>query len=64
MAVITQLEEVKVSLKFTKGSQTLSHCYKEATDEALYNLGQAIARLNKETLETITKVVETKLIEA
>ncbi|MEG0086407.1 MAG: hypothetical protein RR090_11760 [Niameybacter sp.] len=62
MAVTAELEEVKVSLKFTKGSQTLGNCYKEATDEGLYNLGQAIGGLHKETLETITKVVESKLI--
>ena len=62
MAVTALLDEVKVSLKFVKGSQTLAHCNKEATDENLYALGQAVASLNKEEVEEITKVVETKLL--
>ncbi|MEG0086346.1 MAG: hypothetical protein RR582_06875 [Niameybacter sp.] len=64
MAVTAELDEVKVVLKFTKGSQTLPHCNKEAGDENLYNLGVAIAGLNAETLERVSKVTETKLIEA
>ena len=63
MAVTTVLDEVKVSLKFVKGSQTLAHCNKEATDENLYALGQAVASLNRESLSEITKVVETTLLE-
>ena len=63
MAVTALLDEVKVSLKFVKGSQTLAHCNKEATDENLYALGQAVASLNRESLSEITKVVETTLLE-
>ena len=63
MAVTALLEEVKVSLKFVKGSQTLAHCNKQATDENLYILGQAVASLNKEEVNEITKVVETTLLQ-
>ena len=63
MAVTALLEEVKVSLKFVKGSQTLAHCNKQATDENLYILGQAVASLNKEAVNEITKVVETTLLQ-
>ncbi|MEG0579090.1 MAG: hypothetical protein RR090_12565 [Niameybacter sp.] len=62
MAVTGDLDEVKVVLKFTKGSQTIPHCNKAATDENLYNLGSAIADLNAETLERVTKVTESKLV--
>lgn len=62
MAVTALLDEVKVVLKFVKGSQTIGHCNKAATDENLYTLGQAISTLNKEEINEITKVVETKLL--
>lgn len=62
MAVTALLDEVKVVLKFVKGSQTIGHCNKAATDENLYELGQAISSLNKEEVNEITKVVETKLL--
>ncbi|MEG0086218.1 MAG: hypothetical protein RR090_12005 [Niameybacter sp.] len=62
MAVTAELEEVKVMLKFTKGSQTIPHCNKEATDANLHSLAVAIASLNQETLERIMKVTETKLL--
>lgn len=63
MAITGTLDEVKVVLKFTKGSQTIPHCNKEATDEGLYNLGVAIGSLNAESLENIMKVTETNLIQ-
>lgn len=62
MAVNTKKDEVKVVLKFTKGSQTLAHCSQSATDESLYNLGEAIGSLNAESLEEIMKVTEEQLI--
>ena len=62
MAVTSTLEEVKVVVKFTKGSQTIAHCNKEATDEGLYNLGTAIGSLNAESIEDIMKVQETQLV--
>ena len=62
MAVTALIDEVKVSLKFAKGSQTLAHCNKDATDENLYALGQAVGSLNKEELREIMKVVETNLV--
>lgn len=63
MAVTGTLEEVKVVLKLTKGSQTIAHCNKEATDEGLYSLGVAIGSLNAESVEGIMKVTETQLVE-
>ena len=63
MAVTGTLDEVKVVLKFTKGSQTIAHCNKTATDEGLYSLGTAIGSLNAESLEDIMKVTETNLIQ-
>lgn len=62
MTVTGTLEEVKVVVKFTKGSQTIAHCNKEATDEGLYNLGAAIGSLNTESAENIMKVQETQLV--
>ena len=62
MAVTALMDEVKVVIKFVKGSQTIGHCNKVATDENLYALGQAIGSLNKEEINEITKVVETKLL--
>ena len=64
MAVTGRLDEVKVVLKLTKGSQTIGHCNKEATDEGLYKLGVAIGSLNAESLEEVVKVEETQLIES
>lgn len=63
MAVTGTLDEVKVVLKFTKGSQTIPHCNKAATDEGLYSLGMAIGSLNAESLQEIMKVTETNLIQ-
>lgn len=62
MAISGVMDEVKVVLKFTKGSQTLAHCNKQASDESLHSLGRAIGSLNVEPLEQITKVVETILL--
>lgn len=62
MAIQSVLEEVKVALKFTKGSQTIGHCNKQATDENLHTLGTAIGSLNAESLQSVTKVTETLLL--
>lgn len=61
MAVTGTLDEVKVVLDLTKGSQTIPKCNKAATDAQLFQLGQAVAGLNAEGLESITKVQETIL---
>ena len=55
-------KDVKVVLKLAEGSQTISECNMEATDEQLFNLGSAVAKLTKEELETISKVEETLLL--
>lgn len=61
MAVSAQQKEVKVVIKFIKGSQTIGNCNQAATDENLYTLGYAIGTLNKEEVDEITKVTETTL---
>ncbi|MGL4798995.1 MAG: hypothetical protein ACRCWY_06340 [Cellulosilyticaceae bacterium] len=61
MAVQGTKDEVKVVLKLAKGSQTISKCNKEATDEAYYALGQAIGTLQQEVVQHVTKVEETIL---
>ena len=53
---------VKVVLKLTEGSQTISDCNMSATDDQLFALGTAVSKLEKEEVETITKVEETTLI--
>lgn len=60
--VSAALKDVKVVLKLAKGSQTISNCNKSASDEQLYALGSAVASLEAESLETITKVMESTLI--
>lgn len=61
MAIQKTLDEVKVVLKLSKGSQTIPKCNKEAADEAYFALGQAIGTLQAEAVESITKVEETIL---
>ena len=63
MAVTATVDEVKVVLKFTKGSQTIPHCNQSVSDDALYALGDAISSLNAEKLEDMMKVTETKLVQ-
>lgn len=58
MAVEADLKNVKVVLKLAKGSQTISGCSQDATNENLYALGEAVGSLTAERLETITKVEE------
>lgn len=60
--VSAALKDTKVVLKLAKGSQTISNCKKDATDTQLYSLGSAVASLEAENLESMTKVVESTLI--
>ena len=53
---------VKVVLKLADGSQTISDCNMSATNDQLFALGSAVSKLEKEEVETITKVEETTLI--
>lgn len=62
MAVTGTVDEVKVVLKLTKGSQTIAHCNKQASDEGLFQLGTAIGSLNAESVEDVMKVTETLLV--
>ena len=63
MAITADIKNVKVVLKLTEGSQTISNCSKEATSEGLYSVGTAVAGMLSEELEEVVKVVETTLIE-
>lgn len=56
------LKDVKVVLKLAKGSQTISGCNKSASNEQLYELATAVASLEAESLEIVTKVEERTLI--
>ena len=56
------LKDVKVTLKLAEGSQTISGCSHEATDEQLYALGKAVSKLEAQGLEDIVKITETALI--
>lgn len=60
--VSAALKNTKVVLNLAKGSQTISGCNKAATDTQLYALGSAVASLEAESLESITKVVESTLV--
>lgn len=64
MSVNAVVKEVKVAMKFAKGSQTIGKCNQEATHEELFTFGQAVGSLNQEAIESITKVEETALIKA
>lgn len=55
------IKSTKVVLKLAKGSQTISNCKKDATDEQLFALGNAVAALEAEEVDYMTKVVESKL---
>jgi hypothetical protein len=62
MAVTAEVKGVKVVLKLAKGSQTISNCSQGASDEALYEIGDAVASLQEEEVTNLSKVVETILI--
>ncbi len=62
MAVQTTLESVKVVLNLEKGSQTVANCKKDATDEALFAVGKAVGTLQREAVESISKIEESILV--
>ena len=62
MVVKEELKGVKVVLKLSEGSQTISDCRLDATNEQLYKLGTAVGKLEAKTVKTMTKVVESALI--
>lgn len=63
MAVTTEVKGVKLVLKLEKGTQTVSNCSQSATNDALYEIGSAVATLQNEQVTDVSKVVETILIE-
>lgn len=62
MAVKEELKGVKVVLKLSEGSQTIPDCRPDATNDQLYKLGSAVGKLEAKTVKTMTKVVESALI--
>ena len=60
--VSTEIKGVKVVLKLAEGSQTISNCNVEATNEKLYALATAVGKLEAQRVDAITKVEETTLI--
>ena len=61
--IVANLKNTKVVLKLAKGSQTISNCNADATDDQLYALGKAVASLESEDLEEVKKVVESTLVQ-
>ncbi|MEG0014803.1 MAG: hypothetical protein RSD26_11445 [Cellulosilyticaceae bacterium] len=61
MAVTEKMEEVKVILNLTKGSQTIPDCKPDATAEQLHTLGTAVGALHQEDIEKIMKVTQSLL---
>ena len=61
MAVAEKIQGVKVVLKLEKGSQTISGCKHDATGEALYQVGSAIASLQAYSIKNMQKVVQTEI---
>lgn len=61
MAVQAELKAVKVVIKTEHTAQTFSDCRKDATNEELYKFGNAVSKLFKEQVTSITKVEETTL---
>lgn len=61
MAVTEKMEEVKVILKLTKGSQTIPNCKADATAEQLHTMGTAVGELHQEGVEKVMKITESLL---
>lgn len=61
MAVVENIQEVKVVLNLTKGSQTIPNCKVDATAEELYTLGNAVGSLHAESVKKVLKITETQL---
>lgn len=61
MAVISEIKGTKLTLKLSKGTQTVSNCNAAATNEQLYKLAQAVGTLTEEAVASVIKVVETTL---
>lgn len=61
--VTAALKSVKVVLKLAEGSQTISGCNAQATDEQLFALGNAVSKLEAQSVNAVTKVVESTLVQ-
>ena len=61
MAVKSELKAVKVVVKTEHTAQTFSDCRRDASNEQLYKFGDAVGKLFKESVTSITKVEETML---
>ena len=60
--VTAELKSTKVVLKLAEGSQTISGCNQAATDDQLYALAKAVSKLEAQSVDTVTKVTETTLV--
>lgn len=61
MAVLENIQEVKVVLNLTKGSQTIPNCKMDATADELYDLGNAVGSLHAESVKKVVKITEALL---
>lgn len=59
---VAVLKGIKVVLKLTEGSQTITGCNQSATDDQLYTLGSAVAKLEAHDLEGMSKIEESILM--
>lgn len=56
--------KTKVNIKLVNGSQTVSGISTSAEDEKVYTLARQIAKLCKEQVDVIEKIVETEIVTA
>lgn len=61
MAVTETIQEVKVVLDLTKGTQTIPNCKLDASAQSLHDIGTAVGSLHAEDVQKIIKVTETLL---
>ena len=62
MAVTAATKSVKLRLVLAEGTQTISGCYVEATNDNLFSLGNAVSKLEAQAVDSIVKVKESTLV--
>ena len=62
MAVTAATKSVKLRLVLAEGTQTISGCSVEATNDNLFSLGNAVSKLEAQAVDSIVKVKESTLI--
>lgn len=63
MAIKENVKDVKVVLKFKKGTQTMSSCDLAATPKQLYDLSTAVETLVQDTVVDRLKITQISLFE-